>query len=53
MFNDFEGFKRIKNTVNLTIDGIYEVLEQYQNEMGEMKVETNLGVKKIKYMLKY
>ena len=47
MFNDFEGFKRIKNTVNLTIDGIYEVLEAYQKEMGEMKFLTNLGVKKI------
>ena len=47
MFNDFEGFKRIKNPVNLTIDSIYEVLETYQKEMGEMQIITNLGVKKI------
>ena len=47
MFNDFEGFKRIKNPVNLTIDSIYEVLETYQKEMGEVQIITNLGVKKI------
>lgn len=47
MFNDFEGFKRIKNPVNLTIDSIYELLETYQKEMGEMQIITNLGVKKI------
>lgn len=47
MFNDFEGFKRIKNNNNLTIEGIYELLEQYQKDMGEMKINSNLGVKTI------
>lgn len=47
MFNDFEGFKRIKNTVNLTIEGIYDVLSSYQSEMGEMKYVSNLGVRTI------
>ena len=47
MFNDFEGFKRIKNNKNLTIEGIYELLEQYQKDMGEMKINSNLGVKTI------
>ena len=47
MFNDFEGFKRIKNTSNLTIEGIYEILEPYQKEMGEMSYISNLGVRKI------
>ena len=47
MFNDFEGFKRIKNTSDLTIEGIYEILEPYQKEMGEMSYISNLGVRKI------
>ena len=47
MFNDFEGFKRIKNTSDLTIEGIYEILESYQKEMGEMSYISNLGVRKI------
>lgn len=47
MFNDFEGFKRIKNTANLTIEGIFELLEGYQKEMGEMSYISNLGVRKI------
>lgn len=52
MFNDFEGFKRIKNTLDLSIEGIYELLKDYQEEMGEMSYVSNLGVRTILVKLK-
>ena len=37
IFEGFEGFKKIKNEKNLTLEKIYSVLEKYQDAMGNMK----------------
>ena len=46
LFENFEGFKKIKNEKNLNLENIYSVLEKYQNEMGkiEYKIEANKKV---------
>lgn len=36
-YKNFEGFKKIKNTKSLTIEGIYEILKGYQENAGEVK----------------
>lgn len=36
-YKNFEGFKKIKNTKNLTIEEIYEILKNYQETAGEVK----------------
>lgn len=41
-FEDFEGFKRIKNEEHLSIETIFELLEKYQNEIGELRYDFNL-----------
>lgn len=41
-FEDFEGFKRIKNDKNLEIDKIYSILEDYQKEMGNLNYNFKL-----------
>lgn len=40
-FEDFEGFKRIKNEKNLNLEQILELLEKYQKEIGELKLDYN------------
>lgn len=35
-FKDFEGFKRIKNKKNITINQIFEILKKYQKELNEV-----------------
>ena len=35
---DFEGIKRIKNTDRITIDTIFEILKNYKNAIGELKL---------------
>ena len=37
IFEGFEGFKKIKNEKNLTLEQIYTILEKYQDAMGNMK----------------
>lgn len=37
-FDEFEGFKKIKNEKGLTLENIYSILEKYQNDMGTMKL---------------
>lgn len=36
-YKNFEGFKKIKNTKNLTVEEIYEILKGYQENAGEVK----------------
>lgn len=38
IFEEFEGFKKIKNEKNLSIEKIYSILEKYQNDMGKMQL---------------
>ena len=38
IFEGFEGFKKIKNEKNLTIEKIYSILEKYQEPMGKMEL---------------
>ena len=33
IFEGFEGFKKIKNEKNLSLEKIYSLLEKYQNDM--------------------
>ena len=40
-FEDFEGFKRIKNNKNLSIKDVFELLEKYQEEIGELRFDLN------------
>ncbi|HIT71235.1 MAG TPA: hypothetical protein IAD08_04885 [Candidatus Scatovivens faecipullorum] len=40
-FEDFEGFKRIKNNKNLNIKDVFELLEKYQEEIGELRFDLN------------
>ena len=40
-FEDFEGFKRIKNNKNLNIKDVFELLEKYQEEIGELRFHLN------------
>lgn len=47
MFEEFEGFKRIKNIKSLSIEKIYSILENYQKEMGKMDYDMSFGDKKI------
>lgn len=37
IFEGFEGFKKIKNEKNLSLEKIYSLLEKYQNDMGKME----------------
>ncbi len=37
-FEGFEGFKKIKNEKNLSLEKIYSLLEKYQNDMGKMEL---------------
>lgn len=39
IFEDFEGFKKIKNYKNLDLNEIYEKLLKYKNELGELKFD--------------
>ena len=41
IFESFEGFKKIKNEKNLSIEKIYSILEKYQNDMGKMELLTD------------
>lgn len=41
-FEDFEGFKRIKNDKNLSMEEIFGLLEKYQKEIGKLKFDFNL-----------
>lgn len=50
-FENFEGFKRIKNTKNLTVDDVYELLKKYEDKIGELQKEDNAI--KIKSIEKY
>ena len=47
MFEDFEGFKKIKNTKKLSIETVYSILADYQAEMGKMEYDITLGDKSI------
>ncbi len=47
MFEDFEGFKKIKNVKKLSIENIYAILADYQKEMGNMEYDMSLGDKNI------
>ncbi len=47
MFEDFEGFKKIENVKKLSIEKIYSILADYQNEMGKMEYDINMGDKNI------
>lgn len=38
IFEGFEGFKKIKNEKNLSLEKIYSILERYQNDMGKMEL---------------
>lgn len=38
-FEDFEGFKRIKNEKDLKIEDIFKLLENYKTEIGQLKLE--------------
>lgn len=40
-FEDFEGFKRIKNNKNLSIKDVFELLKKYQEEIGELRFDLN------------
>lgn len=42
IFEGFEGFKKIKNEKNLSLEKIYSILEKYQKEMGNMKFSEDL-----------
>lgn len=42
IFEGFEGFKKIKNEKNLSLEKIYSILERYQKEMGNMKFSEDL-----------
>lgn len=42
IFEEFEGFKKIKNEKNLSLEKIYSILEKYQKEMGNMKFSEDL-----------
>lgn len=46
IFEEFEGFKKIKNEKELTLEQIYSILEKYQDAMGNMKFsnETNKNI---------
>lgn len=37
IFEGFEGFKKIKNEKNLSLEKIYSILEKYQDAMGNMR----------------
>lgn len=37
IFEGFEGFKKIKNEKNLSLEKIYTILEKYQDAMGNMR----------------
>lgn len=47
MFEEFEGFKKIKNVKKLSIENIYAILADYQTEMGNMEYDISLGDKNI------
>ena len=47
MFEEFEGFKKIKNEKKLSIETIYSILADYQSEMGNMEYDLSLGDKNI------
>lgn len=38
IFEVFEGFKKIKNEKNLSLEKIYSLLERYQKDMGKMEL---------------
>ena len=38
IFESFEGFKKIKNEKNLSLEKIYSLLEKYQDDMGKMEL---------------
>lgn len=38
-FEDFEGFKRIKNEKGLDLEEIFSLLEPFKNEIGKLKIE--------------
>lgn len=53
-FEDFEGYKKIKNTMQLTINGIFELLKKYEKEIGSITMEEELpNVVLIKVQNKY
>ena len=39
IMKDFEGIKRINNTLNLTINQLYELLLKYQEQIGKLVLE--------------
>ena len=38
IFESFEGFKKIKNEKNLSIEKIYSILERYQNDNASWQI---------------
>lgn len=41
-FEHFEGFKRIKNTRNLTAEKIVELIKTYEKNIGEIDLDNNI-----------
>lgn len=35
-YKDFEGFKKIKNSTNITIEQLYEILKKYEEQLNEV-----------------
>lgn len=41
LFEDFEGYKKIKNTMNLDINQIFNLLMKYEKEIGTITLDEN------------
>ena len=41
IMKEFEGIKRINNTLNVTIDDLYKMLSKYENQIGNINLEEN------------
>ena len=53
IFEGFEGFKKIKNEKNLSLEKIYSILEKYQDAMGNMRFSQDKDVITIDIKGKY
>lgn len=52
IFEEFEGFKKIKNTRNLSIEELFDILDEFEHEMGKLDYHFSMGSKIINIDLK-
>lgn len=52
IFEEFEGFKKIKNVRNLSIEDLFDILDEFEHEMGKLDYHFSMGSKIINIDLK-